>query len=193
MLCCLSAFVFPLMPNESLLGGGGLKMALSFKTKRHHKPCGTQAAVIIKLSSELRSVMPACAGTRVLMQYPLPTIKKPHLRRPVSSKLLTSSFQHDSSASSGPWRAWERLLMVVGLKESLEGPSCQSCPLPAASIYHIPRSFSPVDPRLADALGGWGSSQLHPAGEASNKAGSTKASFSTRGQKDAEQWRDDSW
>lgn len=28
--------------------------------------------------------------------------------------------------------------MVVGLKESLEGPSCQSCPLPTPSIYHIP-------------------------------------------------------
>lgn len=28
--------------------------------------------------------------------------------------------------------------MVAGLKESLEGPSCQSCPLPTPSIYHIP-------------------------------------------------------
>lgn len=65
---------------------------------------------------------------------------------------------------------------------------------PAYSVYlPHPSSFSLVDPGLTGALGGLRPSQLHPAGEASNKAGSTKASFSTRGQKNAEQWRDDSW
>lgn len=66
------------------------------------------------------------------------------------------------------------------VKKSLEGPSC--------SVHLL---FGPVrSVAYWCSGGGGGSSQLHPAGEVSNKAGSTKASFSTGGQRDAEQWRD---
>lgn len=110
---------------------------LSFKTKRHHKPCGTKPAVIIKLCSELCRIVPTHAGKGCSGNTPFPPLKG-LIRRHGSSKSVAIFFQHDSSASSGPRRPWERLLMAVGLKENLEGPSCQSCPLPTPSIYHIP-------------------------------------------------------
>lgn len=88
MLCCLSAVVFTLVPNESFFW---LKLSLSFETKHHHKRCGTKPAVIIKLSSEPCGVVPAHGGTGRSGSTPFRPLKS-LIRRHGSSKSLASFF-----------------------------------------------------------------------------------------------------
>lgn len=109
----------------------GLFLAESSRVLQDNKPCGTKPAVIIKRSG---GVMPAHAGTECSGSTPFPPLKS-LIRKLGSSQSLATSFQH---VSSGPGDHGKKHLTAFGLKEILEGPSCQPRPLPTPSIYPIP-------------------------------------------------------
>lgn len=135
-----------------------------------NKPCGTKPAVIIKLSSELCRVVPAHAGTECSGGPPFPPLKS-LIRKLGSSQSPATSFQRDSSASSGPGDHGKKALNGVR-SERNSGRPIMSAPSPANSI-HLPhpnadgahsaywRERARVCERDTQPL--WGSSQLATA------------------------------